>query len=166
MRITVLCALGALVLACPSRAVAEPLSLSNTARVVARGRQSALFEDRGRVLRLSSDLSSEDLGQTGRISRSLGIFGYRRQTDPMGESATEVVGDGGRLCRVPDYPRCDRGFSGHHLTRSSAGVIGLLEGMVRAAGVEPAWAMPDGFSYHFGFRRRPRTFVVWTIPSS
>lgn len=75
-------------------------SLSNTARVVARGRQSALFEDRGRVLRLSSDLSSEDLGQTGRISRSLGIFGYRRQTDPMGESSTEVVGDGGRLCRV------------------------------------------------------------------
>jgi len=25
----------------------------------------------------------------------------------------------------------------------------------------------DGFSYHFGFRRRPDTgtFVVWTIPS-
>ena len=26
--------------------------------------------------------------------------------------------------------------------------------MVRAAGVEPAWAKPDGFSYHFDFRRR------------
>jgi len=26
--------------------------------------------------------------------------------------------------------------------------------LVRAAGVEPARAMPNGFSYHFGFRRR------------
>ena len=32
--------------------------------------------------------------------------------------------------------------------------------LVRAAGVEPAWAMPDGFSYHFDFRRRLRKDAV------
>ena len=38
--------------------------------------------------------------------------------------------------------------------------------LVRAAGVEPARALrPYGFSYHFGFRRRRKAFVVWTIPS-
>src|SRR5258708_6485590 len=38
--------------------------------------------------------------------------------------------------------------------------------MVRAAGLEPARAFqPNGFSYHFGFRRRRLAFVVWTIPS-
>ena len=39
-------------------------------------------------------------------------------------------------------------------------------GVVRVAGLEPAQALrPYGFSYHFGFRRHPRMFVVWTIPS-
>lgn len=38
--------------------------------------------------------------------------------------------------------------------------------MVRAAGLEPARASrPNGFSSHFGFRRRHLAFVVWTIPS-
>src|ERR1700754_230365 len=38
--------------------------------------------------------------------------------------------------------------------------------MVRAAGLEPARASrPNGFSYHFDFRRRHLAFVVWTIPS-
>ena len=43
----------------------------------------------------------------------------------------------------------------------------VASGLVRAAGLEPAQGFrPYGFSYHFGFRRRPlRTFVVWTIPS-
>jgi len=38
--------------------------------------------------------------------------------------------------------------------------------MVRAEGLEPSRALrPNGFSYHFGFRRRHPAFVVWTIPS-
>jgi len=38
--------------------------------------------------------------------------------------------------------------------------------VVRAAGLEPARASrPNGFSSHFGFRRRHLAFVVWTIPS-
>lgn len=44
-----------------------------------------------------------------------------------------------------------------HARRQRLGHALLSEaaGLVRAAGVEPAWAMPDGFSYHFDFRRRP-----------
>lgn len=26
--------------------------------------------------------------------------------------------------------------------------------LVRTTGIEPVWVTPDGFSYHFGFRRR------------
>jgi hypothetical protein len=39
--------------------------------------------------------------------------------------------------------------------------------LVRAVGLEPTQALrPNGFSYPFGFRRRPGwAFVVWTIPS-
>ena len=75
-------------------------ALSEGGRVVAQGRQAALLEDRGRILRLRADLSSEDLGPAGRLARRLGVFGYRLQTDPMGANQTEVVGEGGRLCRV------------------------------------------------------------------
>ena len=40
------------------------------------------------------------------------------------------------------------------------------ESVVRAVGLEPTQALrPNGFSYHFGFRRRRLAFVVWTIPS-
>lgn len=42
-----------------------------------------------------------------------------------------------------------------------------LVAVVRAVGLEPTQALrPNGFSYRFGFRRRPAwAFVVWTIPS-
>ena len=40
------------------------------------------------------------------------------------------------------------------------------EELVRAEGLEPSRALrPNGFSCHFGFRRRHMAFVVWTIPS-
>lgn len=75
-------------------------SLSEGGRVLAQGQEAALLEDRGRILRLRPDLSSEDLGPTGSLSRPLGIFGHRRATDPMGADQAEVIGEGGRLCRV------------------------------------------------------------------
>nr|WP_314121545.1 prolyl oligopeptidase family serine peptidase [uncultured Brevundimonas sp.] len=75
-------------------------ALSESGRVVAQGQQAILLEDRGRIVRLRADLSSEDLGPAGRLARPLGIFGYRRQTDPMGANQTEVLEGGDRLCRV------------------------------------------------------------------
>ena len=74
--------------------------LSEGGRVVAQGRAAALIEDRGRILRLRSDLSVEDLGPSGRRTRSLGVFGHRRGTDPMGETQADVIGEDLLLCRV------------------------------------------------------------------
>lgn len=80
--------------------VAAVNGVSEGGRVIAQGQEAALLEDRGRILRLRPDLSSEDLGPTGNLSRPLGIFGHRRATDPMGADQAEVTGEGGRLCRV------------------------------------------------------------------
>lgn len=105
-------------------------TLSDSARVVAQGRQAALFEDRGRILRLGSDLSPEDLGPTGTRSRALGIFGHRRQTDPMGASEAEVIGDSGQLCRVsadaePAPPPCVAAMPGASVSWSQRISVGI-----------------------------------------
>ena len=65
----------------------------------------------------------------------------------------------------------DRGWvqRGRHtlLVGAAKGIVVLI--LVRVAGLEPARALqPNGFSYHFDFRRLTSlacSFVVWTIPS-
>ena len=68
--------------------------------------------------------------------------------------------------------RSSRAHEADEIGHDGAGGVGSKEALVRAAGLEPAqFLRTEGFSYHFGFRRRARRarasgpFVVWTIPS-
>jgi dipeptidyl aminopeptidase/acylaminoacyl peptidase len=74
--------------------------LSERARVVAHGAGAALFADRGRIVRLRSDRTLEDLGPAAALSRPDGPLGHRARTDPMGADNAALSAPGERLCRV------------------------------------------------------------------
>ena len=70
------------------------------ARLVAQGRASLLFEDDGRVMRVSPMLRARDLGPAARAVRSDGPLGQRVATSAMKVAEAVVSGEHGRLCRV------------------------------------------------------------------
>lgn len=79
-------------------------ALAPDAHLIAQGASGALFSSRGRVVRLISDGSSEDLGALASGVRPDGPLGQRALAGPLKQDSTVVSEPTGRLCRTPADP--------------------------------------------------------------